>query len=211
VTTIAQYRPAPMAEAARAPSAAVETIRAPSAAVEMPAAHSEVRSNRSAMALGAVTLVLVLAAAGAGYAWFSERLDKPMTGRATPAAEIAAPAPTNAMRQPEPPAAMQQAPPPDAPAPLDRPAVPDATPPPVAAATTQRVAPPATAEPPARSTSTTPPRATAIAAVRPLSAPQRIPSTKLPNARCADIIQHAALGEELSDADKTLLKQECRP
>lgn len=39
----------------------------------------------------------------------------------------------------------------------------------------------------------------------------RIPNKILPNERCADIIQRASLGEELSNADKGLIKRECNP
>jgi hypothetical protein len=41
------------------------------------------------------------------------------------------------------------------------------------------------------------------------SAEQRTPRKKLPSARCADIIQRASLGEEITVAEKTYLKQEC--
>jgi serine/threonine protein kinase len=41
------------------------------------------------------------------------------------------------------------------------------------------------------------------------SAEQRTPRNKLPSARCADIIQRASLGEEITVAEKTYLKQEC--
>lgn len=65
------------------------------------------------------------------------------------------------------------------------------------------------------------PRAAAAASPLPLPVPQAAVPPALPgqststhrqlhNERCADIIQRASLGEEIDDADKALLKRECR-
>ena len=164
-------------------------------------------AHRPAVVAGAAAL-LALAAAAAGFAWWSPRHPgpvEPTASSAPPPSPVAAsetptaaaPAPTPAAPEaPEPP--RLQTPPPTLP-PL---AAQDERP---ATSAADAPAPAAEAAPPPRAAAPRAPRAAA-----PDAPPaQRKAVRNLSSERCADIIQRVSIGEELSDAEKTLLKQEC--
>jgi serine/threonine protein kinase len=193
---------------------------APSAPTSTPATRTTQPSRSSAaprlglraVALGSVALLAALAAAG--LTWFGAQRHAPAD--AAPASDIRAPAVTPAapatLATPAPPTLESTSPATPAPS------LPDPQPEPQAeAAAPARVdsdrpesqsAPAPVADAPRTLVAPPSPRATRAPTSEARSA-QRIPNKKLSSARCADIIQRASLGEELSEAEKTFLKQEC--
>lgn len=180
------------------------------------------RPSHRVIMLSGVAVLLVLAAAAAGYAWFDEGRQDVLDPAASATRTTPLPAPVAASgdKTTTPalaPAAIETPTPVGAPAPaqpMPRPQ-PDTDAEP-AAATTPATTAPIPASAPAAAADV--PRTAARAAPRAPRAPapevgatQRIPNKNLPNPRCADIIQRTSLGEEPSDADKALLKRECRP
>ena len=196
-------RQAPAAAAAASAAAATKAALPAS-----PATAATTLADRRAIVLGVIAFLIVLAAA-ALYAWL---------GQSGP--EIASPGPSNdatpsssapvAAPYIEPPAAgpVTTAPEPQSAAPTANTTEPAETPRATAPATERQSTPVAPAQPP-RVAATAAPRV-ATETARPAPAKERTPNTKLQNARCEDIIQRTSLGEEISDADKALLKRECR-
>ncbi len=202
-----EERSAPTVQRTSQPS--LDPASRPAAALEPPAPpqarpRAAPGAHRPAVVAGAAAL-LALAAAAAGFAWWSPRQPGPVepTASSTPPPSpvaasalpsAAAPAPTPAASEPP----RLQTPPPTLP-PLE---AQDARP---ATGAADAPAPAAEAAPPPRAAAPRAPRAAA-----PDAPPaQRKGVRNLSSGRCADIIHRASIGEEPSDAEKALLKQEC--
>ena len=206
-----QQRSQPSLEAASQPPAAWEQPAPLPAPQARPRAATGAR--RPAVVAGAAAL-LALAAAAAGFAWWSPRhpeLVEPTASSPPPPSPVAAPAiPTVAAPTPTP--AAPEAP--EAPESSEPPRL--QTPPPTLPPVVVQDERPATgaADAPAPAAEAAPrPRAAAPRAPR-AAAPDAPPAQRkavrnLSNGRCADIIHRASIGEEPSDAEKALLKQEC--
>jgi serine/threonine protein kinase len=186
------------------PAASEPPVPPPATPAPQARLRAEPGAYRPAVVAGAAAL-LALAAAAAGFAWWSPRHPGPVEPTASstpPASPVAASATPTAAAAPPTPDAPEpprlQAPPPTLPA-L---AVQDERP---ATGAADAPVPAAEAAPPPRAAAPRAPRAAA-----PDAPPaQRKAVRNLSSGRCADIIQRVSIGEELSDAEKTLLKQEC--
>ncbi len=201
---------------APAPTPAVRTPREPAPDAFALRVDATPRMRRRGIAIGSAVVVIALAALAGWRAWIATPRvpDSEPAASAPMAAQAPLPAPPGAasaaVTMEPPPVQVEQAP---APSPLPRvvPAhaetAPPITTPSAPEAAASAAIPMAEALRPPMHTSVRAPRA--AAATPPGS--QHIPNKKLPNARCADIIQRVSLGEPLSDIDKAILKRECEP
>jgi hypothetical protein len=183
---------APKAMAAAHDPEVTVAMRAPLARPSAPPTRRRGIATAAAIAIAALT--------GLGV-WFT-RSPAPVAGMASPpAADVAAPkAPQAVPAEPaaQAPAAPPPPPPVEEPVPVPQLALPG--PPDPAPAVT---APKTDA---ARLRKQAPVQATGPPPVARADA-----GTKVPSARCADIIQRVSLGEPLGDAEKSILQRECRP
>jgi hypothetical protein len=190
--------------------ASIEPATLATLALAPPAPPAAVPTGRRAIVAASGTVLLVLAASAAGFAWFGSRPREPAAPLMTTApalpADVSAigaadPAPISA---PVPSVAIPSA---KATAPLTETALPaeHAAPVKQKAAADSAELPPPVAETP-RSAKTT-------ARAHPAPEHRPAPPATAKNTssdRCADIIHRVSIGEEPSDAEKALLKQECR-